>query len=243
MPCEYNGPPKILDQTSFQILKESCPDLVREDSRENSPVCCDAYQIKTISESLAIAAAIFARCPGCWYNYKQIFCSMICGPHQSLYVNNEVIVPSQNPDHQNQNKNKNDNEEFRGVASQELYLSENIAEIWYQSCSEVIFGPTNGYAVEVTCNPPAGEVCTPYEWLRYPGENVLAPIDLHYRLIGEVGSNHTKYSTGSMSYDQFLEETDNDDDKNSMLPYGIVDNDRQIFDWVDNRNNLSIPYP
>ena len=235
IPCYYNGPPKPLDPQSFQILKDACPDLARDYTNEEAPVCCDAYQIKTVAQSLGVAAQIFARCPGCWYNYKQIFCSVICGPNQSLYVNNEVYVPNQNPN--------NPDENAIGVTSQGLYIRELIAEQWYRSCEQVIFGPTNGYAVEVTCNPPAGTSCTPYEWLRYPGENILAPIDLHYRLIGEVGSNSTIYTTGSLTYEDFKNEPETAEE--NMLPYALNDTnfifDQQIeenkppFIWADEK--------
>lgn len=230
MPCLYNEAPQILDQTSFQILKDSCPDLVRDYTREQVPVCCDSYQIKTVAESLQVAAQIYARCPGCWYNYKQIFCSVICGPHQSLYVNNEIYVDNQHPNTLDSNA--------IGVATQGLYIQELMAEQWYKSCEEVVFGPTNGYAVEVTCNPPAGTECTPYEWLRYPGENIIAPIDLKYRLIGEIGQNTTKYGLGSLTYDQFI----NEKPEENMLPFGINDpnyvSDTNVtnFVWRDSKS-------
>ena len=77
------------------------------------------------------------------------------------------------------------NEEKTAVSTYSLNVREKTAGNWYESCSEVFFGPTNDVMVNSLCQPPQGEPCTPYYWLDYQGKNVLAPVNIEYRLVAE----------------------------------------------------------
>lgn len=85
--CVYNGPPKKLnkgDSPGLDDLRQICPELVE---KYGDKFCCAPSQITTLQSNLALPQSVIGRCPSCFYNFRQIFCELACGPNQSLYLN------------------------------------------------------------------------------------------------------------------------------------------------------------
>lgn len=86
-PCAYNGPAKKLTNDTtpgLDDLRLICPELVE---KYGGKFCCAPAQIETLQSNLGLPQAIIGRCPSCFYNFRQIFCELACGPNQSLYLN------------------------------------------------------------------------------------------------------------------------------------------------------------
>lgn len=85
--CVYDGPPKKLkagDSPGLEDLRAICPELVEKYGDE---FCCSSAQIETLQTNLGMPNAIIGRCPSCYYNFRQIFCELACGPFQAQYLN------------------------------------------------------------------------------------------------------------------------------------------------------------
>jgi len=83
--CVYNGPPKKLNYSeSLETLKSLCPELVEKYGDE---LCCSAAQINTLQQNLGLPQGIIGRCPGCFYNFRQLICELACGQMQSQFLN------------------------------------------------------------------------------------------------------------------------------------------------------------
>ena len=48
--------------------------------------CCDQENIGEMAASLVLASSQFARCPVCYYNFRQSICQMSCSPRQSDFM-------------------------------------------------------------------------------------------------------------------------------------------------------------
>jgi len=48
--------------------------------------CCDTKQLKTMDQSILLAAAFLQRCPSCLQNLVKHICDFICGADQSRFI-------------------------------------------------------------------------------------------------------------------------------------------------------------
>lgn len=97
-------------------------------------VCCDKSQIDNLKTNLKKAESIIASCPACKENFFQFFCKFTCSPDQSTFVNvTKTGVSKSGQDI---------------VTELNHYTDPKFAEGFYNSCKEVKFGATNGYAMD-----------------------------------------------------------------------------------------------
>lgn len=121
--------PQPSDETR-DLLREVCgPAWTVPDT-----VCCTPQQITTLRASLAQAEPLVASCPACRNNFRAYHCSFTCSPDQSLFLN---VVKTQKTD--------------TAVAVQEVeyYVDDAVKQGFYDSCKDVQFGATNGFAMDL----------------------------------------------------------------------------------------------
>lgn len=99
-------------------------------------VCCSESQIMDLGKNLKKAAPIISSCPACKKNFQNFFCDFTCSPNQSAFVNitNSGI---------SSDKGK---EIVTGLT---LYINPGFASRFYNSCKDVKFSATNGYAMDL----------------------------------------------------------------------------------------------
>lgn len=49
--------------------------------------CCDTNQLKTMDQSIKLAANFLKRCPSCLQNLVKHICDFTCGVDQSRFIN------------------------------------------------------------------------------------------------------------------------------------------------------------
>lgn len=49
--------------------------------------CCGVDQLRTMGESIVIAANFLHRCPSCMRTFSSFICEMVCSPKQSQFMN------------------------------------------------------------------------------------------------------------------------------------------------------------
>jgi len=57
----------------------SCPEF-------SSSSCCDQSQYSLLEENLGKAMNLFGACPGCYDNFRQLWCQFTCSPDQSVFI-------------------------------------------------------------------------------------------------------------------------------------------------------------
>lgn len=128
LPCVKNEPATLPETQEFrQLLQETCG--------FNGPVCCDQDQLETLVEQVKRAEAVIASCPACWYNFVQFWCGFTCSPNQSTFVNVTSVLPG-------------DEEGEFVVNSTDYWVSDPFGSTFYDSCKDIKFGSSNGYAMD-----------------------------------------------------------------------------------------------
>ncbi len=115
-------------------------------------VCCTLDQAKTLANRLQQAAPLIASCPACINNFRAFFCDFTCSPDQSNFVR------------------VNDTQKTRdgrvAVKEVDYAVSTEFKDGFYESCKNVQFGATNGFAMDLI----GGGAKTPSAFLRYMGD-------------------------------------------------------------------------
>ena len=78
--------------------------------------------------------AFLASCPACRNNFRSFFCSFTCSPHQGDFVN--ITATQETSGGQT------------AVKSADFFVTENFGSGFFNSCKDVQFGVTNGYAMD-----------------------------------------------------------------------------------------------
>lgn len=98
--------------------------------------CCNSNQLDQLKSNLAKADALIASCPACRENFYQLFCHFTCSPNQSTFID---IVSVQNS-----------LSKIPIVDEVNVYInSTSFASPFYDSCKNIKFGLTNGYAMDL----------------------------------------------------------------------------------------------
>ncbi|XP_028655809.2 NPC1-like intracellular cholesterol transporter 1 [Erpetoichthys calabaricus] len=184
IPCVYHGPAKKATEDVLIKLREVCPML---DHGNNTMVCCNFNQLKSLQESLFTSKAILGRCPSCVENFINIYCQNTCSPNQSLHIN---ITKTINVTIDGQDK--------EAVLEYQAYFDRQFAEDSFNSCKSVRLLTTGNYAISAMCGKYGHTHCTTQRWLDYQGDssNGLAPLDVLFKLI----NNHTVVENGIVPY-------------------------------------------
>ncbi|CAR21118.1 sphingolipid transporter [Lachancea thermotolerans CBS 6340] len=115
--------------------RESLVDLCGEEWKDVNQVCCNGAQIENLRKNLKKAENLIASCPACDKNFKSLFCHFTCSPQQRVFTN---VTETQS---------STDGREI--VASMNVFLDSHWASEFYDSCKNVKFGATNGYAMDL----------------------------------------------------------------------------------------------
>ena len=176
--CVYNGPPiKINDSEVRILLQEACPHLV-----DQNEFCCSKGQIQTFIEQNELPTKVLGRCPTCLYNFKRVFCDMMCDPNQSKFLKASKIITKPGTD-------------IEMVKVLDYHVSESYAKKVYESCVDVVNPSTSGSVMDLLCGPWGGALCSPQRLLDYLGSisNGYAPFQINYFLHSEDESNDTGF--------------------------------------------------
>ncbi|XP_029633427.1 NPC intracellular cholesterol transporter 1 [Octopus sinensis] len=164
--CVYNGPAKPLsDPSALKILKDYCPTLYKG---PNTPTCCNNDTIHNFAKSLSQAQELLTRCPSCFYNFRNLYCSFTCDSQQSKYV------------HVSETKNISGK---LAVGSIEYAVDPVFANGLFDSCKNVLMPSANMKAITLMCGS-YGKHCTAEKWLKYMGDigNMHTPIGIHFNV-------------------------------------------------------------
>lgn len=129
MPCTEQVDAVEPDEETRDALVNVCGE-----SWSEGKVCCTKDQIGNLKKSLKKAETIIASCPACKENFFQFFCTFTCSPDQSLFVNVTEVQ-----------KSTSDKDIVKELNH---YVAPDFAEGFYNSCKEVKFSATNGYAMD-----------------------------------------------------------------------------------------------
>jgi len=101
----------------------------------DTPVCCTSAQVKTLRDNTGRAELMIGSCPACKNNFRELFCSFTCHPSQGTFVQ---VTSTQNT-----------STGQTGVKSVDFHVSSDFGRAFFDSCKDIKFGATNGYAMDL----------------------------------------------------------------------------------------------
>lgn len=116
-------------------LKELLVGVCGEEWQDVDSLCCTKDQVVNLRNNLKKAQNIISSCPACMKNFNNLFCHFTCSPEQREFVN--VTKTQESADHRNI------------VAELDVFVNSSWASAFYDSCKEVKFSATNGYAMDL----------------------------------------------------------------------------------------------
>ncbi|PWN18903.1 hypothetical protein BCV69DRAFT_272775 [Microstroma glucosiphilum] len=119
------------------------------------PVCCTAPQVEALAANLQRAEALISSCPACRNNFRGFFCTFTCSPNQSQFLD---ISSSQ--------KTGGGEDGDTAVKSVEYWVTEDFKRGFFDSCKNVKFGASNGFAMDLI----GGGAKEADEFLKYMGD-------------------------------------------------------------------------
>ncbi|CCH41765.1 Niemann-Pick type C-related protein 1 [Wickerhamomyces ciferrii] len=131
LPCPYND--KAFDAEEDQI--NELVGLCGEEWKQETKLCCTSGQISELKEKLKKADSLISSCPACQKNFRNLFCQFTCSPDQSLFVDITKTGTS------------TDRREI--VTELNFNINDEMASGLYDSCKNVKFSATNGYAMDL----------------------------------------------------------------------------------------------
>ena len=160
--CLYNGPAKPVDgPKSREILFELCPEFAHNDSK----VCCSHSQLVSLQSGIQSAQQMMARCPGCWKNFRELYCRMTCSPNNSMFINATDL-----------NANKT------AIINIDYHVDKAFRDGLYNSCKNVVFPSSGQKIMSFMCGTEADK-CTPLKFLNFMGNpirNGESPFSINY---------------------------------------------------------------
>ena len=148
LPCARTKEAVTPSESSIQILNRICGE-----NFPSSRVCCSENQIRELESSLKRVDPIISSCPACHKNFYDFFCYFTCSANQSNFVN--VTGTGTSIDKK---------EEIVTEVAQ--YVNPEYAKKFYESCNEIKFSATNGFAMDLI-----GGGATNYrEFLKFLGD-------------------------------------------------------------------------
>lgn len=147
LPCPADGPASevSVDMYVFCIIYDS--EIAQDDvDREllvslcgaefaEGPTCCTTSQLNTLSSNFDLAEGIISSCPACRNNFRAFWCSFTCSPDQATFLNVTSTQVSST--------------EETAVKSVDFFVSPEFSTGFFDSCKEIQFGATNGYAMDL----------------------------------------------------------------------------------------------
>ncbi|KAK6465264.1 patched family-domain-containing protein [Scheffersomyces coipomensis] len=131
LPCPSYEKATKPNQNSIDLLQKLCGAEF-----DTSAVCCSESQLANMENSLKRVDPIISSCPACHKNFYDFFCKFTCSPNQSTFVN---ITQT--------GKSIDTNQDI--VTELTQYVDPKTAEAFFNSCKNVKFSATNGYAMDL----------------------------------------------------------------------------------------------
>ncbi|CAB4020925.1 Niemann-Pick C1 [Paramuricea clavata] len=160
--CLYNGPAKPVDgPKSREILFELCPEFAHNDSK----VCCSHSQLVSLQSGIQSAQQMMARCPGCWKNFRELYCRMTCSPNNSMFINAKELSANKT-----------------AITAIDYYVDKAFRDGLYNSCKNVVF-PSSGQKIMSFMCGTSADKCTPLKFLNFMGNPVRngeSPFSIDY---------------------------------------------------------------
>ncbi|ODV84092.1 hypothetical protein CANARDRAFT_202013 [[Candida] arabinofermentans NRRL YB-2248] len=100
-----------------------------------STQCCNLAQLETLKTSLQKSEPLISSCPACRENFYQLFCHFTCSPDQSTFV-----------DVTSEGKSISGGDIVEELS---FHVDDFFAIGFYDSCKNIKFGATNGYAMDL----------------------------------------------------------------------------------------------
>ena len=118
------------DDAARQMLVDLCGPQYA-----NTPVCCTSDQVETLRDNIVRAELMIASCPACKNNFREFFCAFTCHPDQGTFV--QVTSTQETSTGQT------------AVKSVDFHVGSNFGRAFFDSCKDIKFGATNGYAMDL----------------------------------------------------------------------------------------------
>lgn len=131
LPCPARTPAQKPSKQARKLLQKICGAEFPAEA-----VCCSLDQLENLENNLKRVDPLVSSCPACRKNFYDFFCGFTCSPDQSLFVNVTDTGVS-----------KDTNKEI--VTELTQYVDPVFAEQFFDSCKEVKFSATNGYAMDL----------------------------------------------------------------------------------------------
>ncbi|AET41154.1 sphingolipid transporter Ecym_7320 [Eremothecium cymbalariae DBVPG len=150
LPCSVSKEftPEPLSKNDVKLLVEVCGK--EWDGMDH--LCCNREQIISLKKNLKKANGIIASCPACKKNFQDLFCHFTCSPDQRTFIN--------------VTKTQQSLQKKEIVTELSFFMSTDFASMFYDSCKDVKFSATNGYAMDLI-----GGGATDYEgFLKFLGD-------------------------------------------------------------------------
>lgn len=130
LPCPSDSEAVEPDEEWRSALVEICGEEFQQ-----GPVCCNQDQIENLKTNLKKAENIIGSCPACKQNFFALFCRFTCSPDQSTFLNVTKTAKSMSG---------------KDIVTElDYFVDPGRAEVFYNSCREVKFSATNGYAMDL----------------------------------------------------------------------------------------------
>lgn len=175
LPCPVSSDfrPEPVSSDDINFLVSVCG----EEWRNATELCCTKEQVTNLRNNLKKAENLIASCPACRKNFDNLFCQFTCSPNQREFINVTDTQLSM------------DKKEI--VSELSFFIDPEWASQFYDSCKNVKFSATNGYAMDLI-----GGGATNYtEFLKFLGDEKPmlggSPFQINY--IYEV--NESKFTT------------------------------------------------
>ncbi|PWN29681.1 multidrug efflux transporter AcrB transmembrane domain-containing protein [Jaminaea rosea] len=135
LPCAVDHVPASAPDAALRSQIEAVcgPDLAQGD------VCCTSSQVEALSANLQQAEALISSCPACRNNFRNFFCSFTCSPNQAQFLDVSRTQKTSNPGPDGD----------IAVKSVEYWVSDAFRSGFFDSCKDVKFGASNGFAMDL----------------------------------------------------------------------------------------------
>lgn len=132
--------------------------------------CCDAKNLKSLENGVALAANFLSRCPSCLDNFARVICEMTCSSKQSVFL--EPVKFDVN------DKGKPSVKEIN------YYITNDLINRVFNSCKYVSVPSTGQLALDLMCGSWGASKCNAQRWYNFLGtkeNNPYVPFQINYK--------------------------------------------------------------
>lgn len=134
----------------------------------DGPVCCTGPQVESLKANLDQAEPLLSSCPACRNNFRALFCTFTCSGDQAQFLDVSATQKTLGGEDGN-----------IAVKSVEYYVADRFRTAFYDSCKDVKFGASNGFAMDLI----GGGAKEPDAFLKFLGDEkplVGSPFQINF---------------------------------------------------------------